>query len=409
MDAFSTSLAAAALVDGQHFTIPNYGTLEGLYVSARINHVRRQVSPPRLEVRWTQPPNGGAQTLAELFVTTGATSDEAEGFQDDWVAALGSGEEIRLGDLGTLRFDSAAEAVTWVPNFTGLKSAFWAGEAVDVEPLDRRGPAPPAEGLSGELTDSEQRDDERIEESAFAKTPSDKFHLSELLRYVAMVGIVVFSLAMLRSAFTEPTLPEESPRAVSISDDRLNRSPLDVVNLGAAVVAEDFEEPSYDPAYGPTDGITVAPKPGPPPSVRSADPPAEAKTEPLERRAAAPTFRLAEPARVLDPADLADPADIADPANLADAGMPVANASVRQPAVRRSGTDQVIILGSFGNSENAGRLTERIAAKGYLPFVDQPGALTRVGVSLTVETPADLDRMLAKLRREFNPNAWVLE
>lgn len=69
----------------------------------------------------------------------------------------------------------------------------------------------------------------------------------------------------------------------------------------------------------------------------------------------------------------------------------------------------MIILGSFGSNQNAARLTERLAEKGLLPYVDQPGNLTRVGVSFTASSQAEVDAMLTRMRREFNSNAWVLE
>ena len=135
MDQFPSALAAAALVDGQHFTIPGYGTLEGVYVSAQINHVEREVAPPRLEVTWETTPVPGAQTFAELLVNTGATNAEAIDAQDAWLDALERGERITVGDLGTLELDGVTNLARWTPNREALDRAYWSSGSVPVEPL----------------------------------------------------------------------------------------------------------------------------------------------------------------------------------------------------------------------------------------------------------------------------------
>lgn len=408
MDAFSSSLAAAALVDGQQFSLPGLGSLEGIYIPAWINHVNREVDPPRLDVRWTSAPEAATQTFAELLISTGATRAEAEATQDKWLRALLSGDPVALGDLGTLQLDRLGGQVAWTASERGLATAYWSGGAVAVEPLDKRDlgqgsttelyegadastAAAVAAGIMDDPTDAIV-----VQLDTAAKVASGKsaFPILKLLRYAAMFGLVVLTLALLRSAFADQLDEEETGQAVTVSQDRVNRSPLDEANAGPSISAVDeFEEPRYNEAFGPTGSNTVEPgvSLGSEPIART--PPA-ATTPPsggLAPAAALPK-RLPATAQRVDPADLASAAP-----------------SPRSPQSSAFGEREVIvILGSFGSNANAARLTEQIASKGLLPYLDQPANLTRVGVSFTATNQREIDDFLARMRREFNRGAWVL-
>ncbi len=426
MDAFSSSLAAAALVDGQHFSLPGFGTIEGIYVPAWINHVNREVDPPRLEVRWTRPAHPDAQTFADLLVGTGATYAEASATQDAWLATLEAGEAVSIGDLGLLRFDEASGLVEWLPYEAALAAAYWRGGAVAVEPLPKRnasvsaeepveGAFPGAEAKVVALAEADGTDesgDAAYEDQGVASGRSQPFPLAKLLRYAAMFGLVVVGLALLRSAFAEQIDAPDDGQAVAVSQDRLNRSPLDASSAPVGVVAEDFVAPEYNAAYGPS-GAGGAPSMQnqalqAPKSVAAE--PADAK--PATARANTPPSnvnRLPRNAQRIDPADLASVPEPAKAAKATKVGKPVKPAKPAKSAkARQVGGDVVIILGSFESNDNAARLTERLAAKGLLPYVDQPGKLTRVGVSVSDVSPAEASAMLARLKREFNPNAWIL-
>ena len=392
MDAFSSSLAAAALVDGQHFTLPGYGTLEGVYVSARIDHVAREVQPPQLEVTWATPPVPGAQTLAELLVNTGATTAEAVGTQEAWISALERGRPLGIGDLGHLAPEgetgAAAEAggVSWVPNPDGLRAAYWPGGPVAVEPLppdrERVALALGASGAPASATERAARIVVHKKRSAAA---------GQALRYAAMFAVVLGAVALLWSVFGDGGQPTDEAVAVAISNDRLNRSPLDGGGAGGGVLADDFEEPVFDPALGPGGGDA--------PAMRAPDdaPVPGGTTEEPEGSPAPP------PGPGFDPADLAGGA----PATGAEDVLAVPAAA---PPTADEGEEYVVILGSFGRAANAAKLTERLAASGRLPFVDQPGSLTRVGVAFTAATPREALARLKELRVEYDsPGAWLLE
>lgn len=428
MDAFSSSLAAAALVDGQHFSLADYGTLEGIYIPAWINHVNREVDPPRLDVRWTQPPYPQAQSFAELLVSTGATQAEADHTQAAWINAIESGDALEIGDLGTLRLDRETGLVNWVPFEDGLASAYWSGGAVAVEPLPKRAASPP---IGEQSVDSSVRSPlvstEEDEQRPFAReltltdTPAPGrtgFPIVKLLRYAAIFALVVVGLALLRSAFSEQITAPNERQAVTVSQDRLNRSPLDAPAPKAGVVAEDFEAPSYNPAYGPSGAVANVPPTQPEPVMRSIETTTagSASNAAPNYKAAAPATKLAttpvsppavKPAKRLPRDQQVDPADLANQ-SAAPAKAPRPVRPVKAAPLRGGERDVVIILGSFGSNENAARLTERLAEKGLLPYVDQPGKLTRVGVSFNASTQREIDGMLARMRREFNAGAWVL-
>lgn len=68
-----------------------------------------------------------------------------------------------------------------------------------------------------------------------------------------------------------------------------------------------------------------------------------------------------------------------------------------------------ISVGKFGDADNAARMNQRIAAAGYEPFSTEEDGLTRVGVLLTFSTEAELQQQLAKVRRTFATNAFVVK
>ncbi len=414
MDAFSCSLAAAALVDGQHFSLPGFGTIEGIYIPAWINHVSREVDPPRLDVRWTQPPHASAQTFAELLVSTGATSAEAHEIEGEWLRELSRGRAIAIGDLGTLRLSDGGGLVDWTPSERALASAYWSGGAVAVEPLPKRAAA--REASSGDAGDVEPRGVAIASvEPTVVSTDEDRptrvkrvLSLARILRYAAMFAVVSIGLALLRSAFSEQISETESAQAIAVSQDRLNRSPLDPAPPTAGVLDEGFEAPLYNPAFGPSGAIAAAPPRQVEQVIRSAEGPsvADGPGAPAPTQRATPTSpSKSAPARLAREQQV-DPADLAS-RRPTSTRKPVAAQSTSKKRPREK--EEVIILGSFGSNQNAARLTERLAEKGLLPYVDQPGNLTRVGVSFTASSQAEVDAMLTRMRREFNSNAWVLE
>ena len=376
MDAFSSALAAAALVDGQHFTLPGYGTLEGVYVSARIDHVAREVAPPQLEITWTTPPVTGAQSFAELLVNTGATTAEAVGTQEAWLDALERGDRVEVGDLGYLLLDERTNVPRWNPDAEGLRAAYWSGGAVAVEPL-------PTDRARVAVEHAPTRAASAGAPVVVHKKPASR---GRLLRYAAMFAGVLVAVYLLRSAFGGGVDADEEARAVTISNDRLNRSPLDATTAEAEVLTADFEEPTYDPALGPDDGDALA--------FRAPD-----------DQPAVPGGRVANDAG-FDPADLAGGAPTV--ADLPGADLPSAGAQAQKQAPA-GGREYVVILGSFGRARNAGKLTERLAAAGLVPYVDQPGGLTRVGVAFEAPTPAAAQARLGELRTAYAPDAWLLD
>lgn len=81
-----------------------------------------------------------------------------------------------------------------------------------------------------------------------------------------------------------------------------------------------------------------------------------------------------------------------------------------QPSRRRgSGENGIIIIGGFSSSRNAQKLVEKIQKKGYSPFTDAKGKLTRVGVEFSFDSVSELDDMHRQIKREFNRSAWILE
>lgn len=363
MDEFSRSLAAAALIDGRRFSLPGHGTLAGEYLSARINHVERHVEPPSLEVTWSPTVSAEVPTFAELLSATGATTAEAEGSQRAWLEALALGSAIEIGDLGTLQHDAAAGRVVFTAKPTALERAYWANGPVDLEPLEARAEAvaapttpvvpialaqasaPPA---AAAVPTSGQ-----VAQPAIARpTRARRAWLvpAAIAATLAFAALVIFSVA--GSDDPDDALADaERGQVVAVRQDRLNRSPRE------DAVEEAPDDDFVDGDYASEGDAPYAEEPG----------------------------------------DLAF-----DPAGLA--GEPDADEDYAFAPI-----EAVIVLGSFGNADNAARLTEQVAGDGLLPYVDQNGELTRVGVAFEAETEDDIAAMMQRLRAEYNPSAWLLD
>lgn len=378
MDAFSRSLAAAALVDGQHFTLPGFGTIEGVYISARIDHGARQVEAPRLEVRWSTSEDETAQTFSELLVSTGATTNEAAEIEGNWLDALAKGEHIEVGDLGTLRPNTEDGTCDFEPNVDALAAAFSGSVTIPLEPISKRTlpqtPVAPVVAI-----------DTKKHSSASAKT--DPSFIRKLVPYVSAAAVVLLGVMAINFFSRSPALDENLGKAVTVNQDRLNRSPREEATT-ADLPVQSIEEatPSDiiagEPSYA-DNGATSAPQDFTS-AITSSEkdaPVADPVSPNAEANQGIPSF---------------------DPASLA-------GQNEDEVLFALSEIDIVIVLGSFGNSKNAARLTEEIAAAGLIPYVDQPGDLTRVGATFIVSSEAEIEAVKARMRKEFNPNAWVLE
>jgi len=383
MDDFSQSIAAASLVDGQHFTLPGCGTLEGVYVSARIDHLAKAVKPPSLEIRWTSVVDDDAQTFAELLEHTGATSAEASELQTAWLDTLAEGESIEIGDLGILELDDRTQLIGFTPHEAALEKAYWGGGEVRIEPLgNRTSQSPPVTPIVPDNTSTPT--------PAVASTPQASAPVvtattapparkrkrfldgSVVLAVGALVGIVALLFYL---GLPQDEASVDGGKAVPVRHERLNRSPRDVSETAAgALQPADAGEDEAAATFG------------------------QSNAEDL------PTPDAAVGAPTLSEQSAPDAPQAFDPASLAGANAEVPNGEFEAVEI-----DVVIIVGSFGQPENAARLTEQLTTEGYLPYVDRTPGYTRVGVTFGAKSEREVAEMLQELRSTYTADAWVLE
>ena len=387
MDSFSRSLAAAALIDGQHFTLTGFGTIEGVYVSARINHSERRVEAPRLEVKWSDEVDPTAQTFSQFLESTGATSFEANDIEGNWLDALTTGESIVIGDLGTLVPDPSTGLCSFEANTDALAGAFSGNNAVTLEPISKRAlpdtPVAPVVEI-----------DTKKDNSASAKT-KERSLVSRLVPYASAAAAVLLLIVAINFFTKEAPVNDDSRgKVVTVNQERLNRSPREEATT-ADLPIEQIEEGPFDEAS------TSAPE-----GFDNSLSIEEDASDDLGDAIAGVIndmpvdFESASPSRVGDEAQEEVPAF--DPAALAG-GLNDDN------LFAISEIDVVIVLGSFTNSANAARLTEKVAEAGLIPYVDQPGAFTRVGATFAVSSEAEVEQLKHQMRKQFSTSAWVLE
>ena len=362
MDNFSRSLAAAALIDGQHFSLPGCGTIEGIYVSAKINHVTKSVEPPSLEIRWTNVVDEQAQTFEDLLIHTGATTTEAQDIQNQWLATLESGSGIQLGDLGELKFDVDTQRIGFFPNEVGLNKAFWNSGALSLEPLDRREADMTASAAEVETT---QVSTAHLQNTS--TSTSEKGVLKMLLPYMA-AAVVVVSGVLLFHSLTRVEAPDagDKGQVVAVNHDRLNKSPRE--DEGAST---DFSEDQ---------GLMDEPEGEISTKIEKFDP----------ENLGAVASDATEDFGAFDPAGLA-------------------GGDVDETGFELVPIELVIIVGSFGNSANAEAMAKKVTAAGFQSYIDQTSNMTRVGVSFSASNEQQVADMVQQMRVKFNPNAWLLE
>ena len=406
MDDFSRALAAAAIIDGQHFTLPGCGTLAGTYVPARVDHLARTVQPPSLEVSWTKDPSAAAQTFADLLAVSGATNAEAGATEAAWVEILHAGDPIEVGDLGTLRLDRKSGAIEFESNEAGLRGAYWSGGPVAVEPLARRPKAPTTVGFDpGQLAATSPR-----RRRARGNSP----RVAALATAAAAVLIALFAYAALsgEGAEVRPRVASaDGKRVVPVSGERLNRSPRETAPDESAKAS-----PEAPPRQGAATGASAArPKERTPAASALGEaagaPTPEASAPPPTRTTASPTVAAPEaPGRP----GAAEPGS--DPANRRTIAEPPAPPKPLDPASLAGeprdydpdAVQAVVILGSFGSADNAARLTERVAEDGYVPYVGQRGRLTQVGVTVSASSDSEVAVILEQLREHYSAEAYVI-
>lgn len=69
----------------------------------------------------------------------------------------------------------------------------------------------------------------------------------------------------------------------------------------------------------------------------------------------------------------------------------------------------IVIIGSFGSKKNVEKLVKKIYSKGYEPFTDKVGKLTRVGVRFAYANLSQVDVKRDDIASDFRVKAWVMQ
>jgi len=69
----------------------------------------------------------------------------------------------------------------------------------------------------------------------------------------------------------------------------------------------------------------------------------------------------------------------------------------------------IVIIGSFGSKKNVDKLVKKIYSKGYEPFTEKTGKLTRVGVRFGYEELSQVTSKRKNVASDFKVKAWVMQ
>lgn len=69
----------------------------------------------------------------------------------------------------------------------------------------------------------------------------------------------------------------------------------------------------------------------------------------------------------------------------------------------------IVIIGSFGSKKNVDKLVKSIYSKGYEPFTEKTGKLTRVGVRFGYASLSQVNDKRSDVASDFKVKAWVMQ
>ncbi|MFK7807543.1 MAG: hypothetical protein AB8F74_07015 [Saprospiraceae bacterium] len=78
------------------------------------------------------------------------------------------------------------------------------------------------------------------------------------------------------------------------------------------------------------------------------------------------------------------------------------------PTYAPNAKECVIIIGAFSKKSGVRSTVEKVYNLGYDAYQDKKNNLTRVGVQLAYDNEKEIERALAKVRKQINRKAWVL-
>lgn len=108
-----------------------------------------------------------------------------------------------------------------------------------------------------------------------------------------------------------------------------------------------------------------------------------------------------------DPATIANENTATENRTADDNNSNTTPAAPSQPAVVTHSA--IIAIGQYGQASNVTRAERRVEAAGFQLYSRRNGSLTRVGVAVTYETEAELQRLLEDVRRRLDtPEAFVM-
>lgn len=83
--------------------------------------------------------------------------------------------------------------------------------------------------------------------------------------------------------------------------------------------------------------------------------------------------------------------------------------NTESPTIAPNQREGIIVIGKFGNQDNARNLIQQLSRAGYSPYSDKDQGLTRVGIQFLYEDERELQQKLQNVRQKFEKNAWVLK
>ena len=337
--------------------IPGLGGLVAKYKSAAIDQVQGKIHPPSKDLGF----NGNLVVNDGLLVnyvkekhqlSYGDALKAVEEYVKEVKETIARREIVVFPNVGRLYMDYEKN-LQFLPDNTNFNTDVYGLPTVQFYPVMR------SERSTAQAVKPGTTARENIESKTVLSNQISKW-FQEYLPYIGGVSVILVGLGLYFTFFNDsPELPKN-----------IQKVPASKLNVSPSLEEDELADNQTD-----TDEAAIAVVPNDP--ADAVDEEENTSDEPF-----------------------ADEITEEEQGN-ADLDTEEATPSPGQKAAR-------IIIGSFGNEDNVKRLIKRIYEKGYEPYTEKAGRLTRVGVQMAYDEESEARKALQAIRKEFDKNAKLV-
>lgn len=356
--------------------IPALGGFVTSYKPASIDHVQGVIFPPSKDLKFNRylTINDGV-FIQHLCNRKGWTKEEAEQAIAIWVRDLKNSlerkEMIEFPNVGRLYLDFEG-AFQFLPDNTNYNKTSYGLPTVGFYPVTRNRQAPSTEAPRPRQASTVLDLGKSIPQGKIVP-----MWIKNNIPYIAVASFLIFAGVFVFSSSGDgtPNQAALNPFTKPVSADRVNTKPVRTTEeVSIQSLYENTEEESID-ASEMIDRTTFD---------------NEIVEEPKEKVT-----------KIITPAE--EPQlEISEAAAENDIDTEGATTAMDEE-------EAIVIIGSFGNKDNADNLVKKIYKLGYEPFTTKVGKLNKIGVRFGYKSKSEIRKKRKQVAKDFRVKAWVMQ